>query len=283
MSNAVTLAYALSEAVAQLQNVETEPPLFIAELLLAHVIQQPRSYMKAGPERVLTNEQWLEFQRLVERRVRGEPIAYLTGWREFWSLELEVSPATLIPRAETERLVELALQRIPVDAIWRIADLGTGSGAIGLAIAHERPRCAVLATDVSPHALAVAKSNATRLGINNITFQHSEWFAALGGASFDVIVSNPPYVAEHDIHLQRGDLRFEPQQALSSGADGLYDLRRIIQAAPAYLRAGGWLLVEHGYDQQAAVLDLFSTHHFVDVSGHTDSAGVPRIVSGARP
>ncbi len=286
MSNdATTLAQALSFATARLQKVATDSPLFVAELLLAHVIQQPRAYLKAGPERALATEPWVQFQLLIERRVRGEPVAYLTGRREFWSLDLEVNAATLIPRAETELLVELALQRIPANAPWRIADLGTGSGAIALAIAHERPGCLVLATDVSPSALDVAQSNAARLRISNVAFQQGEWFAALcdagdeGGKGFDIIVSNPPYVAEHDIHLQRGDLRFEPQLALSSGTDGLRDLRYIVQGAPAHLRDGGWLLLEHGYDQQAAVLDLVAAHGLVEASGHVDAAGVPRVVS----
>jgi len=287
MTSAVTLAQALSDATARLQNVETDSPRFIAELLLAHIIQQPRAYLKAGPERVLTPEHRVKFQSLIERRVRGEPVAYLTGRREFWSLDLEVTSATLIPRAETERLVELALQHIPIDAHWRIADLGTGSGAIALAIAHERPRCVVRACDVSVPALGVAQSNAARLGIKNIEFQQSAWFGALGGEVFNIIVSNPPYIAEHDIHLQQGDLRFEPQLALSSGVDGLRDLLRIVQEAPAYLYTEGWLLVEHGYNQQAAVLDIFTAQGFCDVRGHADTAGVPRVVSGrqvvARP
>ncbi|MBI3774905.1 MAG: peptide chain release factor N(5)-glutamine methyltransferase [Gammaproteobacteria bacterium] len=282
-SGVTTLAQILSDATASLRNAETESPQFIAELLLAHVIQQPRSYIKAGPERALTAAQHAQFQRLVERRLRGEPVAYLTGRREFWSLDLEVTSATLIPRAETETLVELALQRIPVDATFHVADLGTGSGAIALAIAHERPRCVVLATDISAHALSVAQSNAQRLEIKNISFRHSAWFAGLRGERFDVIVSNPPYVAEHDIHLQRGDLRFEPQLALSSGADGLCDLHTIVQDAPAHLGAEGWLLVEHGYDQQAAVIDLFSKNDFMEITGYKDTAGVPRGVSGRRP
>lgn len=284
MSNgSTTVAQALRVATADLREVETSSPLFIAELLLAHVIQQPRSYLKAGPERMLTAGQWAQFQLLIARRVRGEPVAYLIGRREFWSLDLEVNATTLIPRAETERLVELALQRIPVNATWRIADLGTGSGAIALAIAHDRPGCLVLATDVSAAALAVAQSNAARLRIDNVQFQQGEWFAALigeGGKGFDVIVSNPPYVAEHDMHLQQGDLRFEPQLALSSGADGLRDMRCIVDGAPAHLRDGGWLLVEHGYDQKEAVLDLFTLHGFAKVCGHADAAGIPRVVSG---
>lgn len=280
MSNgSTTVAQALRVATSHLREVETSSPLFIAELLLAHVIQQPRSYLKAGPERTLTAGQWAQFQQLIARRVRGEPVAYLTGRREFWSLDLEVNAATLIPRAETERLVELALQRIPINTTWRIADLGTGSGAIALAIAHERPGCLVLATDVSAAALAVAQSNAARLRIDNVRFQHGEWFAALHGEIFDVIVSNPPYVAEHDMHLQQGDLRFEPQLALSSGADGLRDLQCIVHGAAAHLRDGGWLLVEHGYDQQAAVLDLFARCGFAEIRGHVDVAAIPRVVS----
>lgn len=281
MSNgATTLAQALSRAAAQLQKIEAESPWFVAELLLAHVIQQPRAYLKAGPERPLSAGQQAHYQSLIERRVNGEPVAYLVGRREFWSLDLEVNAATLIPRAETERLVELALQHIPVNACLRIADLGTGSGAIALAIAHERPRCLVFATDISPQALDVARSNAARLRIGNAAFHQGEWFAALDGEIFDVILSNPPYIAEHDIHLQRGDLRFEPQLALSSGADGLRDLRRIVHDAPAFMRPGGWLLVEHGYDQQAAVLDLFSRQAFTEIRGHADMAGVPRVVEG---
>jgi len=281
MSNDTTsLAQALSFATACLQPAEADSPLFVAELLLAHVIQQSRAYLKAGPERVLTAGQWEQFQSLIARRVRGEPVAYLTGRREFWSLDLDVTAATLIPRAETERLVELALQHIPADAHWRIADLGTGSGAIALAIAHERPGCAVLATDLSFQALFVAQANAVRLNINNVVFQQGEWFAALDSAAFDVIVSNPPYIAAQDLHLQRGDLRFEPHSALCSGVDGLRNLRTIVQGAPAHLRAGGWLLVEHGYDQQVAVLELFATCGFAEVSGYTDAADVPRVVSG---
>lgn len=281
MSNdSITLAQALSRAAAQLQKIEAESPLFVAELLLAHVIQQPRSYLKAGPERALSAEQQAQFHSLIGRRESGEPVAYLIGRREFWSLDLEVNAATLIPRAETERLVELALQHIPVNACLRIADLGTGSGAIALAIAHERPQCRVLATDISPQALDVARSNAARLGISNVAFHQGEWFAALDSEIFDVILSNPPYIAEHDIHLQRGDLRFEPQIALSPGTDGLRDLRRIVQEAPAFMHPGGWLLVEHGYDQQEAVLDLFSKHAFTEIRGHADMAGIPRVVEG---
>ena len=214
-----------------------------AEWLLAHALGRSRGWLFAHAGDAVDAAVVACFLELVARRGAGEPVAYLTGTQGFWTLELEVGPATLIPRPETELLVELALARIPVDAASRIADLGTGSGAIALAIARERPRATVVATDASEAALAVARGNALRNRIGNIEFRHGDWFAPLAGESFDLIASNPPYIAEGDPHLDEGDRRFEPPSALSSGADGLDAIRRIVRDAPAHLHADGWLLL----------------------------------------
>ncbi|HWS02307.1 MAG TPA: peptide chain release factor N(5)-glutamine methyltransferase [Gammaproteobacteria bacterium] len=270
---------ALQSAIAQFTPAHTSARLD-AELLLAHALGQSRSYLRAWPERLLTDQQVQVLAMLVARRVAGEPIAHILGRREFWSLDLEITPATLIPRPETELLVELALARIPVDAVWEIADLGTGSGAIALAVARERPRCRVTATDVSMAALAVAQDNAQRLAIGNVVFQQGAWYAGLGQQRFDVIVSNPPYIRADDPHLRQGDVRFDPLSALVSGADGLDDLRVILAGAPDHLRPGAWLLVEHGYDQGEAVRRLFADAGLVDIESVKDLAGHPRVTLG---
>ncbi|MGN6313584.1 MAG: peptide chain release factor N(5)-glutamine methyltransferase, partial [Rhodanobacteraceae bacterium] len=219
---------------------------------------------------------------LIARRARGEPIAYLIGSRGFHALELRVSPDVLIPRPETELLVELALARIPVDAECRVADLGTGSGAIALSIARERPRARVLATDASGAALAVARDNARRLNLTNVGFAQGDWCAALGdGCDFDLIVSNPPYIAEDDPHLREGDLRFEPRAALASGADGLDAICAIVRDARAHLRGGGWLLLEHGFAQGAQVRALLQESGYREVFTERDLEGRER-TTGAR-
>jgi release factor glutamine methyltransferase len=207
-------------------------------------------------------------------------MAYITGARAFWSLDLGVTPDVLVPRAETELLVELALQRIEAQAQVDIADLGTGSGAIALAIAHERSRAHVLATDASDAALAVARSNATALGLRNVTFAIGDWCAALGTRSFDMIVSNPPYIAHGDAHLARGDLRFEPRAALASGPDGLDAIRAIARDAAAPLRHGGWLLFEHGFEQGDAVRDILQKSGFVELFTAPDIEGRDRVSGG---
>jgi release factor glutamine methyltransferase len=227
-----------------------------AELLLLHVVQKPRSWLFTHADDVLDRDVQAAYSALVERRVAGEPVAYVTGQRGFWSLDLEVTPATLIPRPETELLVELALQHLPLDAECRVADLGTGSGAIALAIACERPRARVIATDASVDALAVARRNAQRHAIGNVTFVHGDWLAPLAGQCFDVIVSNPPYIEAADPHLVQGDLRFEPVSALASGTDGLDDIRRIVRDSRAHLHPDGWLLFEHGWEQGASTRAL---------------------------
>lgn len=251
-----------------------------AELLLLHALQRPRAWLYAHADEALEAGQALRFDALLARRAHGEPLAYITGMREFWSLELAVTPQVLIPRPETELLVELALTRIPQGSKVEIADLGTGSGAIALALARERPQSAVLATDASSAALAVARANAERCGIGNVTFAQGDWCAALGGRRVHVIVSNPPYIAADDPHLARGDLRFEPAAALASGADGLDAIRAIVRDAPAHLQAGGWLLLEHGYAQGDAARTLLRKSGFVDISTARDLEQRDRVSTG---
>lgn len=276
------LGEALRAAAQQLDSVGTPPLASLgardAEILLAAVLERSRSYLYAHANQTLTTTQATKFHALIEQRAAGEPVAYLLGRREFWSLDLQVTADTLIPRPETEWLVELALQKIPADAAWRIADLGTGSGAIALALARERPRCQVLATDLSAAALAIARANAVRLGIANITFHHGTWCAALAGPPCELIVSNPPYIDAADAHLRCGDLRFEPSLALTPGADGLAALRTIAHEARQHLLPDGWLLMEHGYDQSAALTTLLRALAYREVQDHTDLAGQPRVV-----
>lgn len=254
-----------------------------AALLLAHALGKSRSWLFAHADDALGEAEAARFDVLLARRAAGEPVAYLTGWRGFWTLELAVTPATLVPRPETELLVDLALARLPVDAPVRVADLGTGSGAIALAIASERPRAQVLATDASSEALDVARGNAARNGIGNVAFRLGSWLQPLGEDTFDLIASNPPYIAEGDPHLARGDLRFEPAMALSCGADGLDAIRVIVRDAPACLRGGGWLLLEHGWEQGDAVRALLAAAGFVDVATERDLEQRDRVSLGRLP
>lgn len=254
-----------------------------AELLLAHVLGRTRAWLFAWPEHEPEASQVAQFGRLVDARERGEPIAYLIGHRGFWTFDLRVTSAVLIPRPETERLVELALERVPADATCRVADLGTGSGAIALALASERPHASVLATDASVDALAVARANAGRLGLRNVEFAQGDWCGALGDAVFDVVASNPPYIADGDAHLAQGDLRFEPASALSSGADGLDAIRTIVAQAPAHLAVDGWLLLEHGWGQAAAVRALLESSSYLEVGSFRDNAQHERVTLGRRP
>ncbi|KQZ66730.1 protein-(glutamine-N5) methyltransferase, release factor-specific [Rhodanobacter sp. Root561] len=236
-----------------------------AELLLLHVLQQERGWLFTHADDELATDVQTAFRQLVARREAGEPVAYLTGRRGFWTLDLEVTPATLIPRPETELLVELALQRLPDRAPVDVVDLGTGSGAIALAIASERPQARVIATDASAAALAVARRNAQRHHLDNVTFLHGDWLAPLPGQQFELIVSNPPYIEAADPHLAQGDLRHEPASALASGDDGLDDIRRILVDARHHLRPGGWLLFEHGWNQGEAVRRLLELAGYADV------------------
>jgi release factor glutamine methyltransferase len=251
-----------------------------AALLLRHVLDVSDAWLVAHPDDEVDAARAVAFRDMVERRVRGEPVAYLTGMRGFHDIELRVAPGVLIPRPETEVLVELALQRIPVDAGRNVADLGTGSGAIALAIARVRPQARVVATDTSTAALDIARGNAARLRIDNVEFRRGDWYAGLSGEHFDVIVANPPYIAEGDPHLREGDLRFEPAAALASGADGLDAIRAIVGGARRHLRNGGWLLLEHGFDQGSDVRDLLLEHGFAEVFTQNDLEDRERVSGG---
>jgi len=247
-------------------------------ILLCHALGLSRVGLITQSERVLTDEEAQRLSALLERRLRGEPIAYIVGQREFFGLPFEVSDAVLIPRPDTELLVELALDRLPAQG--RLLDMGTGSGAIAVALAHNRPDAVVTALDVSSAALAVARRNASANGVN-ITFMASDWFEALGTERYELIVSNPPYIASGDQHLAQGDLRFEPVGALTDHADGLSALCTIVSGAARHLSTGGWLLMEHGYDQAPSVRQLLSDAGYADAQSWRDLAGIER-VSGAR-
>jgi release factor glutamine methyltransferase len=251
-----------------------------AALLLRHVLDVSDAWLAAHPGDEVDAARAVAFRDMVQRRARGEPVAYLTGTRGFHDIELRVAPGVLIPRPETEVLVELALQRIPADADCNVADLGTGSGAIALAIARARPQAHVVATDTSEAALDIARGNATLLRIDNIEFRKGDWYAGLSGELFDVIVSNPPYIAEGDPHLGEGDLRFEPVAALASGADGLDAIQAIVDGARQHLRNGGWLLLEHGFEQGAEVRDLLLEYGFAEVFTQNDLEGRERASGG---
>lgn len=260
----------------------SDSPRLDAEVLLCHVLAQPRSYLYTWPERELQAHQQQTLLSLAARRQAGEPVAYLTEQREFWSLTLQVGPATLIPRPETELLVEAALMRIPADAAHEIADLGTGSGAIALAIASERPLCRITAVERCPKALAIAKQNAARLGLDNICCVAGNWYEPLTGQRFSLILSNPPYIRDDDPHLEQGDVRHEPRTALASGKDGLDDIREIISHAPDYLEPHGWLMLEHGYDQAESVCALLRDAGFTHVMSLPDLQGHGRVAIGQR-
>lgn len=254
-----------------------------AEILLGHALSRERSFLHARPEFEPEADAIARFAALVERRRGGEPVAYILGEREFWSLPLKINRDTLIPRPETELLVEQALARIPLDAAWRIADLGTGSGAIALAVASERPGCRIVATDIAPGALAAARTNATSLGLGNVEFRHGDWFEPLSGERFDLIISNPPYIAAGDAHLDQADVAFEPRAALVAGADGLDAIAAIVRAAPGHLKPGSHLLLEHGYDQAAAVAATLASAGFVDVRCYRDLCGHGRVSAASLP
>ena len=253
-----------------------------AELLLAAALGKPRSYLHTWPEKIVSSEDALTFASYLQRRRGGEPVAYILGQQGFWKLDLEVAPHTLIPRPDTELLVEAALELLPATPT-QVLDLGTGSGAIALALASERPAWKVTAVDRVLEAVALAERNRQRLHLNNVTVLNSHWFSALQGHRYDLIISNPPYIADNDPHLVAGDVRFEPASALVAGRDGLDDLRHIIHEAPKHLNAGGWLLLEHGYDQAAAVRDLLLSEGFDEVHSRIDLGGHERITLGRRP
>ncbi len=272
----------LDSAILSLQT-NNEDARLDAELLLAHVLQCDLSHLIAWPEKPLTETQQTDYQQLIGQRAQGIPVAYLKGTKEFWSRPFEVDTHTLIPRPETELLIEQLLQRFDRQAALTIADLGTGSGAIAITLACECPNWTVTATDISAAALKLARKNAATHAARNLHFAQGSWFDALGDACYDIIVSNPPYIASDDPHMQQGDVRFEPQQALSSGADGLDAIRHLSRHAQEWLRPDGWLFVEHGYDQLTQVADCFSRNQFVEITQFHDLAGHPRITAGKKP
>lgn len=250
------------------------------QCLLQGVLKVNRAYLIAHGERVLNTAEYQHYHALYERRLQGFPIAYLLGEREFFGLNFKVTPATLIPRPDTELLVELALQRIPKLGDCSVLDLGTGSGAIALSIAHECNNARVVAVDASDAALQVAQQNQRALALKNVEFRLGDWFAGFAQQRFDIIVSNPPYIAAADQHLQQGDVRFEPLSALASGDDGLKDIRHISAQAMHHLNPQGWLLFEHGYDQAQRVREILQQDGFVDVFSARDLAGIERVTGG---
>jgi release factor glutamine methyltransferase len=270
-----TLARVLSWAYRKIDAID-------ARMLLQHVLQVNHAYLITHPEEPVSALQAGAFSTLVLRRESGTPVAYLTGERAFYDQTFKVTPAVLVPRPETELLVDLALETMTEkDRPYRVLDLGTGSGAIAIVIAKHRPQANVVAVDLSNDALSVAQWNASNLGANNVRLIQGSWYEPLGAdEKFDLIVSNPPYVAEHDPHLQQGDLRFEPSIALSTGENGLACLRHIIAEAPAYLVDGGRLLVEHGYDQSAICQRLMERAEFEDIKVHKDLVGIERVCNG---
>ena len=270
-------------AATQTLAATTDTPRLDAELLLASVLDCDRTPLLTHGDWLLDDSIQRQFSDLITQRRLGVPVAHLLGRREFWSLALRVTPDTLIPRPETELLIELALDRIPPGAAQPLADLGTGAGNIALALAHERPSCTITATDCSAVALAVARDNARRLTVTNVRFLPGHWFAPLRDERYAMIISNPPYLAADDPHLHAGDLRYEPQVALVAGVDGLAALRHLIQHAPEYLLPGGWLLLEHGYTQGSAVRELLQARGYDQITTHHDLAGHERVSLGCVP
>ena len=255
---------------------------FDAQVLLLNILQKPRSYLFTWPEKQLTDEQSQAFERACERRLNGEPVSHITGYREFWSLQVEVNPTTLIPRPDTETLVELALScNVPNDA--KVLDLGTGTGAIALALGSEMPTWDIIAVDRIDDAVALAKRNQKRLAINNVCVEQSNWFSALNNKKFDLIVTNPPYIEYNDKHLHQGDVRFEPLSALVADDAGLADIKQIITQSRDYLHSNGYLLIEHGFEQSAAVRHIFNQMAFINVSTVKDLGNNDRVTFGQWP
>lgn len=269
----------LDRACAQLSSI-SESARLDAEVLLCHCLGKQRSFLRAWPDRQLASVQVDQFCRLLEQRRQGRPIAYLTGEREFWSRTFNVTPDVLIPRPDSELLVELSLSLLTDQQPAKIIDLGTGSGILAITLAAERPLAEVVATDISAAALSVARQNAERLTAGNIRFIHSNWFEKVTDTGFDLVVSNPPYIADDDPHLQQGDVRFEPQSALVSGEAGLKDIRLLAEQARAHLKPHGHLLIEHGYRQDQAAQSILKQLNYRQVATHRDLSGNPRVTSG---
>jgi release factor glutamine methyltransferase len=286
MSASATIATLMANATTRLAEslaLDRREARIEARVLLAHSLGVDHAWLIAHDQDAPTSTQLHAIEDLFERRASGEPVAYMLTEREFYGLSFKVTPDVLIPRPDTELLVDAALEHLSRLNPYRILDLGTGSGAIAITLALQRPLSTVLAVDASPEALAIAQENARRLGATNVACISGNWYAMLDVKNFDIIVSNPPYIAASDPHLASGDLRFEPRQALASGTDGLTDLRQIIAGAPAHLVEGGWLLLEHGCDQAAAVTALLQQHGFVAIRTLQDLAGLDRVSTGRWP
>ncbi len=269
----------LKNAVDTLASV-SDSALLDAEILLCQALNKHRSHLRAWPDRIVEAKELAEFNALLEQRKQGTPIAYITGYREFWSRDFLVTPDVLIPRPDTELLIELSLELLPTDSRSKIIDLGTGSGIIAITLAAERPNVRINAVDISLAALTIAQINARKHQINNILFYQSDWFTNVPDTRFNLIISNPPYIAEHDRHLQQGDLRFEPHSALCSGDSGLKDINIIAATARNYLELGGHLLIEHGYDQQEQVQAVFRAFNYANIETCNDLSGQPRVTYG---
>jgi release factor glutamine methyltransferase len=271
---------ALAGASKRLKNV-SESPRLDAEMLLARALDVPRSYLFAHAEEEMDDNARLRFQTSIERRIDGLPMAYITGEKEFWSMDLLVSPATLVPRPETELLVDLALRQMPRESTQRVLDLGTGSGTVALALARERPLSKIVATDISEDAVLVARENARRLNLANIEFVIGDWVTPVAARRFDIVVSNPPYVSDDDPHLPQ--LRFEPQLALLAGHDGLDAIRRISATTAIIVESGGPIMIEHGATQAEQVADVLSNDGWRSISNTKDLAGLPRVTTAYAP
>jgi len=274
---------AAQQRLIQQLALEASDAKFEAQLLLQNVLEVNRAWLLAHEHDTLPSKADADFEALLTRRLLGEPVAYILGCREFYGLNLTVTPDTLIPRPDTETLVEAALEKTPADANCTILDLGTGTGAVALAIAKHRPHAQVTAVDASHAALRIAEHNAKQLGLAHVHFTLSHWFSAVEGERFNLIVSNPPYIEQHDPHLSQGDLRFEPMSALASGADGLNDIREIIAHSLVHLLPQGWLMLEHGYNQAQLVADLMAEGGLVDIKTIQDLGGNDRVTIGKNP
>ncbi len=271
----VTISQALAQAHRHIEKID-------ARMLLEYTLGVSHSFLLTYPDHVLTIQQLQEYFHWVRQRTDGMPVAYIVGKRDFFDLTFRVTQAVLIPRPETELLVELALKLISFDQPCRILDLGTGSGVIAITLAKHRPQAQVVAIDMSDEAIAISRWNAENLGVNNLRFLAGNWFDELSKDKFDLIISNPPYVAEGDPHLQQGDLRFEPLIALSAGENGLTCIRHIIEASPSHLVDSGWLLLEHGYNQADECRQLLRDKDFSNICSYPDLAGIMRVTGGQK-
>ena len=277
----LTLEQAIA-AGADLLASSSESAKLDAQVLLLHILQKPRSYLFTWPEHALSNEQQSQFNVFLQRRLKGEPVAHITGLREFWSLSLEVNATTLIPRPDTETLVECALNMAMPDTA-KVLDLGTGTGAIALALGSEMPSWQIVAVDRVTEAVALANKNKQRLGINNVHVKQSNWFSALQGERFNLIVTNPPYIEQDDIHLNQGDVRFEPLSALVADDAGMSDIKQIITQSRDYLLSSGYLLIEHGFEQAEAVRHLFKEMAFINIKTVKDFGNNDRVTLAQWP